>query len=81
MPLLQPPPAEVLAGAAEAGVTEEGVEEAEAEEVTEDGDEEGEAAAEVVVEEGRSSLRLDAYQYYQSRMKTELFEHSAFALS
>ena len=84
MPLLQPPPAEALAGAAEAaGGTEAGVEEeeAEAEEVTEDGDEEGEAAAEVAVEEGRSSLRLDAYQYYQSRMKTELFEHSAFALS
>ena len=77
LPLLQPPPAEVLAAAAEAGGTEEGVEEAEAEEVTEDGDEEDEAAAEVAVEEGKSSLRHDAYQ---SRMKTELMEHSASAL-
>ena len=75
LPLLQPPPVEALAGAAEAGGTEEGVQEAEAEELTED--EEGEAAAEVAVEEGKSSLRLDAYQL---RMKTELMEHSASAL-
>ena len=54
MPLLPLPPAEALAGAVEAGGTEEGVREAE--EVTEDEDGEGEAAAEVAVGEGKSSL-------------------------
>ena len=54
LPLLQLPPAEVLAGAAEAGGTAEGA-------VTEGGDEEGEAAAEVAVEEGKSSLSLPLY--------------------
>ena len=43
-----------MAGAVEAGGTEEGVREAE--EVTEDEDGEGEAAAEVAVGEGKSSL-------------------------
>ena len=70
-----------MAGGAEAGGTEEGVEEAEAEaeEVTEDEDEEGEAAAEVAVGEGKSSLRL--LLCHRCVPITEVFEHYAFAVS